>query len=434
MRRVAVAALVALALPGAATASVTFVVDGGGWGHGVGMSQYGARGYAERAWGYERILSHYYRGTTLGALPNRKVRVLVAERRGRVVIGAGKPFRRVVGRERSTLHAGNRTLTPMVVQRLGGLVRYEPGAKPLRVGKAAYRGAVVVYVEGGKLFAVNVVSLDHYLRGVVPLEMPHDWPHQALEAQVVVARSYTLATLHPQNRYDLYSDTRDQVYGGIAAEKPETNRAVAETAGRVVLWNGRVATTYYHSTSGGRTATVTDVWPRAGFVPYLVAVPDPFDGDSRWHRWVPTEWTPGALGQKLRFPGLRDIRVTRNESGRADSVEILGTGAGRTLTGEEFKDVLGLRSTAFRVCVFSLQPKASRVRRGKPVELTGFVRGMTGVRLQRAIGAGGWQPVRAIRLAPTGRFRTVVRPDAATRYRLASKDGAAGQPVQILVS
>jgi stage II sporulation protein D len=251
MRRLLVSLAVAAALATASNASAgtTFVVDGHGWGHGIGMSQYGAYGYALHGWGYQRILAHYYARTRLGLLPNRIVRVVLAESAPRLVVGSTKPFRRIARRKPLTVRAGGRILTPAAVRKLGGAVRFEPGASPLRVEGRAYRGAITVYSSGGSLSAVNELSLDHYLRGVVPREMPHDWPRAALEAQAVVARSYTLATLHPQQHFDLYADTRDQVYDGIEGEKPESNRAVAATAGRIVTYDGRVATTYYHSTS-----------------------------------------------------------------------------------------------------------------------------------------------------------------------------------------
>jgi stage II sporulation protein D len=434
MRRLLVVLAVAAALAtcSTATAGTTFVVDGHGWGHGVGMSQYGAMGFALDGWDHERILTYFYRGTRLGILPNRSVRVLVAEAQGRLTVGSARPFkRRADGTEPVVLKPGDRALTPRAVRRLGGEVRYEPGASPVRVGDQAYRGALVVYLERGKLYAVNQVALDHYLRGVVPREMPFYWPQEALRAQAVVARSYTLATLKAGDRFDLYADVRSQVYDGIEAERGPTNRAVAATAGRIVTWNGVVATTFYHSTSGGRTANVADVWPKAGAVPYLVSVRDPYDSLSKHHRWPVAVFTPGQLAKQLRVPGLRDVIVERNTSDRAGSVRVLRGAGERRLGAEEVRDLLGLRSTFFHVRVLSLEPAARRVRAGKPLELTGFARGLTGIRLERAVAGGSWENVRGLPLGPTGRFRTVVRPERPTRYRIANHI-AAGLPVSVL--
>ena len=434
MRRLLGVLAVAAALVASSTASAgtTFVVDGHGWGHGVGMSQYGAFGFALDGWRHERILAHFYRGTQLGVLPNRRVRVLVAEAQGRLTVGSTKPFRRLLpAAKRATLEAGNRLLTPRNVRGLGGSVRFGPGASPLRVAGKAYRGSVEVYLERGKLFAVNEVSLDHYLRGVVPREVPFFWPQEALRAQAVVARSYTLATLQPGDHFDLYADVRDQVYDGIKAEREPTNRAVAATSGRVVTWNGAVATTYYHSTSGGRTANVADVWPNAISVPYLVSVPDPYDYLSKHHRWQPAIFAPRQLAKRLRVSGLTDVIVERNASGRAGTVRVVRAAGERRLEARDVQELLGLRSTFFDVRVLSLEPKARRVKAGKPLELTGFARGLTGIRLERAVDGGGWESVRPLRLAPTGRFRTVVRPDGPTRYRIANHV-AAGLPVSVL--
>src|SRR5438034_5613781 len=323
MRRLlGAAALLALLAPAGALGARSYVLEGGGWGHGVGMSQYGALGYAEHGWRYPQILAHYYRDTTIGVLPNRSVRVLVADGAQRLTVGSAKPFRRIAGRTRKTLPAGDRSLTPAGVAAAGGLVRFEPGASPLRVGANPYRGSVEVSVQGGRLYAVNELALDHYLRGVVASEVPDHWPQEALRAQAVVARSYTLATLKPHGEFDLYSDTRDQVYGGIRAETQATNAAVAATAGKVVLYAGHVATTYYFSTSGGRTANAADLWPGLGAVPYLVSVPDPYDGLSRFHRWQPETLNPAALGRRLHVGVMEDLVVTKSSSGRAASVRV----------------------------------------------------------------------------------------------------------------
>jgi stage II sporulation protein D len=428
-------ALCALALlsAGAAGARTTFVVEGRGWGHGVGMSQYGALGFALHGWRYERILAYYYRGTELGSRPNRLVRVLVAEGKKRLRVGARAPFRRVAGRDRSTLRRGDRRLTVPAVQRVGGSVRYEPGAAPLRVDGTPYRGAIVVYTVGKRLYAVNHVSLDHYLRGVVSWEVPYYWPPEALRAQAVVARSYTLATVHPRQQFDLFADTRDQVYGGIRAEKRSTNAAVTATAGRVVTWHGRVATTYYHSTSGGRTAASQDAFRTVGPVPYLRSVPDPYDGLSPRHRWLRRSLTPAELGALLRVGPVRDVVVVNDGSGRPASVRVIADPSRRSLSGTAFRDALGLGSAWFTLTVLSLEGPGGLVRPGEPTRLTGFARSASVVNLQKAVGAGGWEPVRRLRLGADGRFQTGVQPVETTRYRLAA-DGAFGPVVEVRVS
>ena len=255
-----------------AGAGTLFLIDGRGWGHGVGMSQYGARGYARAGWGYDRILAHYYPGTELRGVPARRVRVLLAEGRAAVEIASTKPFRVVDARGKvRTLKPGAQKLVAARLAKLRFPLRYEPGASPLTLDGDAYRGALIVHRDARTLMVVNKLPLDRYLRGVVPWEMPDDWHPEALRAQSVVARSYALATLKPGTRFDLYADTRSQVYGGVAAEAASTNLRDRLDRRPVLLWHGRVATTFYHSTSGGRTASVAEVWPRAtpGAVPRL---------------------------------------------------------------------------------------------------------------------------------------------------------------------
>jgi stage II sporulation protein D len=252
------------------------------------MSQWGALGYAESGWGYERILEHYYPETELRIVPARPVRVLLAEGLPEAQIGSSKPFKVLDGRGKvRRLKPGTQNLVATKLNTLRLPLRYVAGGAPLELNGSAYRGDLLVHRQAGELTIVNRLPLDRYLRGVVPKEVPDDWQSEALRAQVVVARSYALATLKPGTVFDLYADTRSQVYGGIGAEAASTNRAVGSTAGRVLYWNGQVATTYYHSTSGGRTVPIAEVWPDMAPVPYLVSVADPYDRLSKYHRWRP---------------------------------------------------------------------------------------------------------------------------------------------------
>ena len=421
--------VVVLCLPAWASAGTLFVIDGRGWGHGVGMSQYGARGYAEAGWGYERILEHFYVGTELRTVPARPVRVLLAERLPAVQISSTKPFKVVDARGKvRKLKAGKQNLVAAKLQRLRLPLRYVPGAAPLQLDGNAYRGALLVHRQAGKLTIVNRLPLDRYLRGVVPWEMPDDWHREALRAQAVVARSYALATLKPGTLFDLYADTRSQVYGGIRAEAASTNRAIGSTAGRVVSWNGRIATTFYHSTSGGRTVSNEEAWPGAPPVPYLVSVPDPYDGLSKLHRWGPFPWTPAKVGRKLGVGVARDLVVTRGSSGRAVEVTIKGSGGARTMLAQDFRRALDLRSTWFAVRVLSLEQPRGRALAvaGRPVVLKGFVRGLGKVRLEKQVNGGTWTSIRRVRVRPDGRFTVKVAPKRATSYRLATPLGAGG--------
>src|SRR5256885_945437 len=126
-------------------------------------------------------------------------------------------------------------------RRLPAALVFQPGTAPLQL-KHLYRGSMQVDVVSGKLRAIIVVGLEQYLYGVVPSEMPYTWAPEALKAQAVVARSYALAT-RKSGAFDLYPDTRSQVYLGVEHEKASSTAAVDGTAGQVVLYQGAVAKT-----------------------------------------------------------------------------------------------------------------------------------------------------------------------------------------------
>ena len=425
MRRLLLVIVAALAVIPQADAGTLFLIDGRGWGHGVGMSQYGADGYAHAGWGYKRILTHYYTGTEVRVVPARPVRVLLAQGRPSVRISSTKPFRVVDARGKTrALKAGGQNLVPgkLVKLNLKLPLTYEPGAAPLQLDGRAYRGALVVHRRAANLIVVNRLPLDRYLRGVVPWEMPEDWHPEALRAQAVVARSYALATLKPGTLFDLYPDTRSQVYGGIEAEEDSTNRAIGSTAGQVVMWQGRVATTFYHSTSGGRTISNAEAWPGSPAVPYLTSVPDPYGWRSKWSHWGPFLLTPQELGQRIGAPALRDLVVTRGTSGYATEVTIKGSNGVRRMLSTDFRRALDLRSTWFSVRVLHLEEAANRAlasARSKLV-LRGFVRGLGKVRLEQQVNGGTWTTVRRVRPQADGRFRVEVTPRRTTSYRLAT--------------
>jgi stage II sporulation protein D len=428
MRRLLLlSALVLLGLPAQASAGTVFLIDGRGWGHGIGMSQYGARGYAEAGWGYERILAHYYRGTRLQLVPARPVRVLLAEGKAAVKIGSAKPFKVVDARGKvRKLKPGTQNVLARKLMPLRSPLRFVPGASPLRLDRLAYRGVLLVHKRGGRLTVVNRLPLDRYLRGVVPWEMPDDWHPEALRAQSVVARSYALATLKPGTLFDLYADTRSQVYGGVAAESDTTNRAIGSTAGKALFWNGRVATTFYHSTSGGRTVSIAEAWPKATPVPYLVSVADPHDTLSKHHRWGPFTLTPSAIARKLGLRAVRDLLVARGPSGRVTQVKLKAAGGTRVVGSQDFRRALDLRSTWFNVRVLNLDQPLAGALANRPLRLHGFVRGLAKVRLERQVNGGAWEPVKRVKTRPDGRFTVTVEPRRTTSYRLATPRAAGG--------
>ena len=444
MQRPLLAALVlalALALAPGAGAGSLFVVTGKGWGHGVGMSQYGAYGFAQNGWAYDGILAHYYPGTALGPAPVAEVRVLLAARK-KARIGSDAPFRLTdAGGAAYELPAGVYELGPELQVDVGGQLvtlaspaRFEPGDAPLAAGRP-YRGAIVLWSDGARVKVVNHLGLEQYLYGVVSREVPADWPPEALKAQAVAARSYALAGLAGAGEFDLYDDVRSQVYGGIQAEDPRTTAAVDATAGQVVLFEGQVAQTFFFSTSGGRTAAAADVWGEP--FPYLVPVDDPYDTLSPYHQWGPLLLTGRQLAKALgplAPKSVRDVAVAVDSSGRVASATLVGNAASTQVSGIDMRRLLGLRSTWFGVGVLTLEATASAIVFGDKVALAGVARGLDGVGLERKLPGGVWEPAGAPKVKEDGTFLVPLGKLRATAlYRLVSAVGA-GVPARIRVA
>lgn len=205
-------------------------------------------------------------------------------------------------------------------------------SSPLRVNGKSYRGQLLLWGRGGRVSAVNVVDLESYLCGVVPLELgpQPDNQQEALLAQAVAARSYTLATMGrwKARGFDLLASVEDQVYGGVESERAGCTQAVEDTRGVVALFESRPIRAYYCSTCGGHTCGVHEAWGDE-VVPYLRGVndkthrvDDAFCSRSPRFRWTET-WTVGELEPILdrSLPKVRsDWR--RSRAGRLVSVEL----------------------------------------------------------------------------------------------------------------
>ncbi|MGE0029293.1 MAG: SpoIID/LytB domain-containing protein [Thermoleophilia bacterium] len=368
--------------PTAPAAPASFTFAGRGFGHGIGMSQYGARGRALAGWSAHRILAAYFTGVKFGKAPNRTVRVLLATGLQEARFWSPRRWRllgrRPGGRNVTHLRTG---VTYMLQARADGTLAVKRGrtvvavvAGPVRFQSRArggwvawgrtqpesarrYRGGIRALPSGGGRFdLVNVVDMEDYLRGVVPREMPSSWGDDApaaLSAQAIAARSYVLSTMAPTSTYDVFDDERSQVYGGVDAEDPRSNRAVRQTRGTVLTYDGAVITAYFFSTSGGRTEDVQNVFAGSSARPYLKSVPDPFDKISPFHVWPdPPTFSARRLGDLLGLgaPVTSVDVVRRGISPRVVQVKVTTT-TGRTATfsGWTMRGKLGLRDTWFSV-------------------------------------------------------------------------------------
>ena len=281
---------------------------------------------------------------------------------------------------------------------------------------------------------VDSVGLDHYAMMAAACEVPSDWPGEALRAQAVASRSYAVATRQPGGRFDAYPDTRSQSACPVEHVDDRIVRAVEATGRQVVTYHGHVATTFYSSSSGGRTSSISASWGGTN-QPYLVPVRDRYDGAGGRnpnHTWDPVRYRPKRLADLLDLahrvtrvdttidrPSRRVLRLT---------VHTRGGGSAHLSAGAVFAD-LGLRSTYFRLRGVTLDGPA-RLRRGDSFTLRGrlWPRPHGRWRLQLRRPGEDWQRVRAhVRLARDGRFSLRRSPRHDIRYRVELK--AAFSPV-----
>ena len=359
-------------------------MKGHGYGHGVGMSQYGAQGGALQGNSYQQILSHYYPGTKLATRSSR-VRVQISgaptdaltvrPKNGLMVQSAGGGPNKVL-----PARPDGRHVDLWQVVRAGdssrNQLRYNTGGTWHNHG-GTWRGDVQFGVDGGTVTALfgsqdrtfrgvirwwtgsgsarttvnELFNLDDYIRGVVPREMPSSWHQQALRSQAVAARTYTVRTMNPSSpAYDICDTTACQVYGGYNAEAAATNTAIDATRGQVLMYGNTPAFTQYSSSSGGYTN-----WPSyPKDHPYLKPVKDDWDAVSSNpnHSWTTTI---SADAVKRAYPQIgtpRNIQVTARNGygsmgGRVDKVRITGSSGSVEITGNGARTAFGLKSNWF---------------------------------------------------------------------------------------
>jgi stage II sporulation protein D len=353
-----VASLAALASATAASAGVSWVVKGRGFGHGVGMSQYGAYGFARHGKDYDFILGHYYRGTTIGQTGGpRIVRVLLAIVPGDIgfseatsACGVALDPKRIYRAHRTGTGVKLRGSDGKPLADCGRRLRAAGAGRIEIAGLGPYRGALEVVPtqsDAGSLNAVNALPVDQYVKGVIPNESPPSWPQAALRAQAVAARSFALTGSVGGNGFDLYSDTRSQVYEGLASETASTNAAADATRGQVVMYGGEIAETYFSACSGGHTENVQDVFFGPA-IPYLVGVPDPYDYYCPLHDWTLRFSGPeisAKLGAYLAGRLKKVVVTQRGVSPRIIWAKLYGSGGVTKVRGDQLSAALGGYST-----------------------------------------------------------------------------------------
>jgi stage II sporulation protein D len=413
------------------------------------MSQYGAAGFAEHGFTHEQILTHYFTGTEIGhADTDTVVRVLLqspgtatftgATNAGTKRLDPGRTYgaRAASGGRVDLLDAGGRVLATFDAPLRATNAANDPvklfGTAGNGVRDGAYRGWLEFRPGGaGEVLAVNAVGLEQYVAGVIANEAIPSWPMEALESQAVASRGYALTTRKTEARgWDLYPDTRSQVYRGVAAEGVRSNAAVSGTAGNILTYGGAPAVTYYFSTSGGHTESIQYSFVGSLSKPWLVGVPDPYDYHSPYHRWR-TAFTARQLTRALGSRGtFRKLKVLkRGTSPRIVRAQVVGSRGTRTITGPTLRAALGLRDTWAR---FTRVSTAARASHGTPVgraavasvppalasihgSLDPVPKGDLLI-VERRVD-GRWKKIRRVRMGSGGSYRAEVRRPGVYRVR-----------------
>ncbi len=381
-----VAALLAPA-PQATAAEAVITFGGGGWGHGVGMSQYGALGRAEAGHTATAILEYYFDGTTVvdrtgdpALVDDLRIRLSPPRFKARpsaatvtpgastlsVSVGAnlfaglaGPVHVALVGDAGGgdylwSVTDGNTSLCgacqgPIaeVIRQAGDTVHVSDNVHGDQLTHDTGNVRLTPYLDGVVVLLVDV-PMNAYLRGIH--EVPSSWPAAALEAQVIAARSYAAAQANTRRaanwRWDVYDDVWDQVYDGVGDQTPEQNAAVTATTGQVVEYEGEIVRTFYTSSNGGYTAASEDSFTTAE--PFHIAKPDPFDpapdedGDPQnpfaaWERTFSLSTLSDYLGSYPTTNGagnVKQIFITDiPPSGRIDDATVTIIGSAGTIGG-----------------------------------------------------------------------------------------------------
>jgi SpoIID/LytB domain protein len=381
------------------------VVKGRGYGHGHGMSQHGAQGAALNGLTYKEIADFYYPGTEWGKVSG-KVRVLIsADTTDDVVVSPTDglavrnledktthvlPVRDDVTRWRLCVRKGRtvvefysgrwRRLTEDWARQIYGNAEFFASG-PITLwtpsGNKTYRGNLRSASPSPGSAArdtVNVVSMDQYVMGVVPYEMPASWHPEAVKAQAVAARTYATWSRNQRMRghYQICDTTACQVYGGVSGEDSRSNAAVGATRRQILRYADQPAFTQFSASSGG--------WTSAGSVPYLPAQEDPYDGwdGNTVHSWSTTVDASRLERSHPSIGTLRRILVTSREGngewqGRVTELVLDGSDGQVTISGDSFRWAFGLRSSWFSIEPTPIMTRWTRI--GGTDSALGGVRG-----------------------------------------------------------
>jgi len=238
-------------------------------------------------------------------------------------------------------------------------LRIDSSNKVINYQGKKYAGYFVLHQsDKNSIEVINHLGLESYLKGVLPSEMPSKWPIESLKAQSVAARTYALyrRAERVKERYHLTGTTTDQVYTGLEKGNKKTDKAVDETRGMILTYKNKLIKTYYHSTSGMRTESVSEVFSKTS-IPYLKSVSCPYDKGSPHYRWTLRlryrEIEKAFNKTKRKLGKIKSIVATSyTRSGRVRYLKIKTAKGNIKIKGTEFRMVMGagkVKSTLFRL-------------------------------------------------------------------------------------
>lgn len=231
----------------------------------------------------------------------------------------------------------------------------------VKIGERRYHGTLIVRAnDDDTITAIEELGIEEYLLGVLPLEMEPDWPVEALKAQAVIARTYAYTQMgkYRKNGFDLTSDTRSQVYGGVLEDSPNVRKAVEQTRGEVLGYKGEILPVYYHACCGGHTVDAQSVWPTAGkSPPPLRGVKDRYCQVSPSFRWK-VQLAYDEVLEALQKRRMIGGKLRRFEIGRKSAA-----GWVRTFVAKIGGETMEVSANDFRLAVGASQLKSAHITR-----------------------------------------------------------------------
>lgn len=318
-----------------------------------------------------------------------EIKVGILSNQPNVVVSASTDFsvtdndtNQIIGKyapnERVVISLSGKTVTvngkSVAAKEISITLKLDNGEYYSEVNRRHYRGRITIHQSNGKsgLTVVDTLPIEQYLYGVIAKEISPDWPGEAVKAQAVAARTYALHSLnkHQDDGYDVCASTDCQVYGGYDSEAPGAVRAVDATKGKVIYYQGKLISAFFHSSSGGYTENSENVWSMS--YPYLKGVPD-YDQNTPYFKWEKqvsvSELETALKGAGYNIGNLYAIELSslskppvdafdRGVSGRVKEIRFVGTSGTAFLSGNKLRSMLGLNSTLFDVDVVVPAQKA----------------------------------------------------------------------------